>query len=72
MEISGISSATLASYASIGSRSAAVSSPAEAGNTNLNVQDEITMSVINQIQDQQQVMANGLIGMMKQTIDIYA
>jgi hypothetical protein len=39
----------------------------------LNVQDEIAIAVINQIQDQQKAMADGLIQMMKEsTIDIYA
>jgi 3-oxoacyl-ACP reductase-like protein len=71
MEISGISAATLASYTSAGGSPTA--SDAAGSSAGLEVQDEIILSVINQIQNQQQTMANGLIGMMQQTtIDIYA
>ena len=36
------------------------------------VQDQIVLSVIKQTQDQQQIMAQGLIKMMQSTLDIYA
>ncbi len=38
----------------------------------LQTQDKIAGAVIKQVQDQQQVLANGLIGMMQNTIDILA
>jgi uncharacterized protein YsxB (DUF464 family) len=67
-EISGVSAVSGA--ASMMSNSLATQATAQ---KNLNVQDEISMAVITNITDQQKMMAEQLIEMMKQTmIDIYA
>jgi hypothetical protein len=67
MSISGVSSGNFS--ANMGSTLATRASQNKA----LNVQDEITIAVINQVHDQQKAMADGLIKMMKEsTIDIYA
>ncbi len=68
-EISGVS-AVSGGAASMMSNSLATQATAQ---KNLNVQDEISMAVITNITDQQKMMAEQLIEMMKQTmIDIYA
>lgn len=74
MEISGTSSvvASANAYAStLNSQTMATPSSSKA---DLNVQDEIAISVMNQVRDQQKVMVEALTGMMEQTakIDVYA
>lgn len=69
MAISGISSVSTADYYNTASTAGA-----KLGDQSANVQDEITMSVIKDAQDQQQRLADAIIGMMKQTghIDVFA
>jgi len=67
-EISGVSA--VSGSAGMMSNSLATQATAQ---KNLTVQDEISMAVINNITDQQKMIAEQLIEMMKQNlIDIYA
>jgi hypothetical protein len=71
MSISGISPAGLSVNTAAGANNALAAQATQL--KALSVQDEISMAVLNQIQDQQKMMADGLVEMMKNNlIDIYA
>lgn len=69
MAISGVSGVSTADYYNTVSTAGA-----KMRDQSANVQDEITLSVMKDAQDQQQRMAEAIIGMMEQTahIDVYA
>lgn len=69
MAISGVSGASTADYYNTLSTAGV-----KLRDQSANVQDEITMSVVKDAQDQQKRMADAIVEMMKQTsqIDVYA
>lgn len=70
MQISGVQSSSMAYGGSTNQATALATKATDQKATE--VKDQIAMSVIKQAQDQQQVMAEGLMDMMQSTLDIYA
>lgn len=71
MQVSGVQSSSMA-YGSSGGNQATALATKATDQKATEVKDQIAMSVIKQAQDQQQVMAEGLMNMMQSTLDIYA
>jgi hypothetical protein len=71
MSLSAISPAGLSVNTAAGANNALAAQASR--HKALNVQDEVTMAVLNQIQDQQKMVADSLVEMMKKNlVDIYA